>query len=47
VCKIARNAQLKDNCNVENPVSSAALAGRAPGCLRNMFIASFTRVSGR
>ena len=45
--EFVRNAQLRENCNVENPPSSAVLAGRARGHRRNIAIASFTRIRGR
>jgi len=46
-CESVRNAQLKENCNVENPASLAALVSRAPCRRRNIVIASFTRIRGR
>jgi hypothetical protein len=47
VCEFVRNAQLKENCNVENPASLAALVSRAPGHQRNILVAGFTCVRGR
>ena len=45
--EFVRNAQLRENCNVENPASLAALVSRAPCHRRNIAIASFTRGRGR
>jgi len=46
-CEFVRNAQLRENCNADNPPSLAVLAGRARGHRRNIPIASFMRIRGR